>query len=121
MIKYRIVASKIAPRDTDRVLWLDYNTGVLKAFNKGTWQSLGSGGEELELIKDRVENMYTKDQIDSMLNDAGKIVDIIVDGKSIVIDKIANLSDIYSDVGTLKNNVSQITNTLKETNNTLQL
>lgn len=115
MLKYRIVASKITPRDTDRVLWLDYNTGVLKAFNKGTWQSLGSDDsrEELELIKDRVENMYTKDQIDSMLNDAGKIVDIIVDGKSIVIDKVANLSDIYSDVGTLKNNVSQITNTLE--------
>ena len=112
MLKYRIVASKIAPRDTDRVLWLDYNTGVLKAFNKGTWQSLGSGGEELELIKNRVENMYTKDQIDSMLNDAGKIVDIIVDGKSIVIDKVANLSDIYSDVGTLKNDVSQITKAL---------
>ena len=112
MLKYRIVASKIAPRDADRVLWLDYNTGVLKAFNKGTWQSLGSGGEELELIKNRVENMYTKDQIDSMLNDAGKIVDIIVDGKSIVIDKVANLSDIYSDVGTLKNNVSQITKAL---------
>lgn len=112
MLKYRIVASKIAPRDTDRVLWLDYNTGVLKAFNKGTWQSLGSGGEELELIKDRVENMYTKDQIDSMLSDAGKIVDIIVDGKSIVIDKVANLSDIYSDVGTLKNDVSQITKAL---------
>ena len=120
MLKYRIVASKIAPRDTDRVLWLDYNTGVLKAFNKGTWQSLGSGGEELELIKNRVENMYTKDQIDSMLNDAGKIVDIIVDGKSIVINKVANLSDIYSDVGTLKDNVSQITNTLEETNGTLQ-
>lgn len=120
MIKYRIVASKIAPRDTDRVLWLDYNAGVLKAFNKGTWQSLGSGGEELELIKDRVENMYTKDQIDSMLSDAGKIVDIIVDGKSIVIDKVANLSDIYSDVSTLKDNVSQITNTLEETNGTLQ-
>lgn len=113
MLKYRIVASKIAPRDTDRVLWLDYNTGVLKAFNKGTWQSLGSGGEELELIKDRVENMYTKDQIDSMLSNAGKIVDIIVNGKSIVIDKVANLSDIYSDVGTLKNSVSQITNTLE--------
>ena len=112
MLKYRIVASKIAPKDTDRVLWLDYNTGVLKAFNKGTWQSLGSGGEELELIKDRVENMYTKDQINSMLNDAGKIVDIIVDGKSIVIDKVANLSDIYSDVGTLKNDVSQITKAL---------
>ena len=112
MLKYRIVASKIAPRDTDRVLWLDYNTGVLKAFNKGTWQSLGSGGEELELIKNRVENMYTKDQINSMLNDAGKIVDIIVDGKSIVIDKVANLSDIYSDVGTLKNDVSQITKAL---------
>lgn len=112
MLKYRVVASKIAPRDTDRVLWLDYNTGVLKAFNKGTWQSLGSGGEELELIKDRVENMYTKDQIDSMLSDAGKIVDIIVDGKSIVIDKVANLSDIYSDVGTLKNDVSQITKAL---------
>lgn len=112
MLKYRIVASKIAPRDTDRVLWLDYNTGVLKAFNKGTWQSLGSGGEELELIKNRVENMYTKDQIDSMLNDAGKIVDIIVDGKSIVIDKVANLSNIYSDVGTLKNDVSQITKAL---------
>lgn len=120
MLKYRIVASKIAPRDTDRVLWLDYNTGVLKAFNKGTWQSLGSGGEELELIKDRVENMYTKDQIDSMLSNAGKIVDIIVDGKSIVIDKVANLSNIYSDVGTLKDNVSQITNTLEETNNTLR-
>lgn len=120
MLKYRIVASKIAPRDTDRVLWLDYNTGVLKAFNKGTWQSLGSGGEELELIKDRVENMYTKDQIDSMLSNAGKVVDIIVDGKSIVINKVANLSDIYSDVGTLKDNVSQITNTLKETNGTLQ-
>lgn len=122
MLKYRIVTSKIAPRDTDRVLWLDYNTGVLKAFNRGTWQSLGSGagGEELELIKDRVENMYTKDQIDSMLNDAGKIVDIIVDGKSIVINKVANLSDIYSDVGTLKDNVSQITNTLEETNGTLQ-
>ena len=114
MLKYRIVASKIAPRDTDRVLWLDYNTGVLKAFNKGTWQSLGSGdsGKELELIKDRVENMYTKDQIDSMLSDAGKIVDIIVDGKSIVIDKVANLSDIYSDVDTLKNDVSQITKAL---------
>lgn len=120
MLKYRVVASKIAPKDTDRVLWLDYNTGVLKAFNKGTWQSLGSGGEELELIKDRVENMYTKDQIDSMLNDAGKIVDIIVNGKSIIIDKVANLSDIYSDVGTLKDNVSQITNTLEETNGTLQ-
>lgn len=120
MLKYRIVTSKIAPRDADRVLWLDYNTGVLKAFNKGTWQSLGSGGEELELIKNRVENMYTKDQIDSMLNDAGKIVDIIVDGKSIVIGKVANLSDIYSDVSTLKNNVSQITNTLEETNGTLQ-
>lgn len=120
MLKYRIVASKIAPRDTDRVLWLDYNTGVLKAFNKGTWEPLGSGGEELELIKDRVENMYTKDQIDSMLSNAGKVVDIIVDGKSIVIDKVANLSDIYSDVGTLKNNVSQITNTLEETNGTLQ-
>ena len=115
MIKYRIVASKIAPKDTDGVLWLDYNAGVLKAFDKGTWEPLGSGasGEELELIKDRVENMYTKDQIDSMLSDAGKIVDIIVDGKSIVIDKVANLSDIYSDVGTLKNNVSQITNTLE--------
>lgn len=112
MLKYRIVASKIAPRDTDRILWLDYNTGVLKAFNKGTWQSLGSGEEELELIKNRVENMYTKDQINSMLNDAGKIVDIIVDGKSIVIDKVANLSDIYSDVGTLKNDVSQITKAL---------
>ena len=120
MLKYRIVASKIAPRDTDRVLWLDYNTGVLKAFNKGTWQSLGSGGEELELMKDRVENMYTKDQIDSMLSNAGKVVDIIVDGKSIVIDKVANLSDIYSDVGTLKDNVSQMTNTLEETNGTLQ-
>lgn len=108
MLKYRVVASKIAPRDTDRVLWLDYNTGVLKAFNKGTWQSLGSGGEELELIKDRVENMYTKDQIDSMLNDAGKIVDIIVDGKSIIIDKVANLSDIYSDINTLKNDVTDI-------------
>lgn len=101
MLKYRIVASKIAPRDTDRVLWLDYNTGVLKAFNKGTWQSLGSGGEELELIKNRVENMYTKDQIDSMLNDAGKIVDIIVNGKSIIIDKVADLSDIYSTVKAL--------------------
>lgn len=122
MIKYRIVASKIAPKDTDGVLWLDYNAGVLKAFDKGTWEPLGSGasGEELELIKDRVENMYTKDQIDSMLNDAGKIVDIIVDGKSIVIDKVANLSDIYSNVSTLKNNVSQITNTLEKTNGTLQ-
>lgn len=120
MIKYRIVASKIAPKDTDGVLWLDYNAGVLKAFDKGTWEPLGSEKQELELIKDRVENMYTKDQIDSMLNDAGKIVDIIVDGNSIVIDKIANLSDIYSDVGTLKNNVSQITNTLEETNGTLQ-
>ena len=120
MVKYRIVASKIAPKDTDGVLWLDYNIGILKAFNKGTWEPLGSEKQELELIKDRVENMYTKDQINSMLNDAGKIVDIIVDGNSIVIDKIANLSDIYSDVGTLKNNVSQITNTLEETNNTVQ-
>lgn len=113
MIKYRIVASKIAPKDTDGVLWLDYNAGVLKAFDKGTWEPLGSEKQELELIKNRVENMYTKDQIDSMLSDAGKVVDIIVDGKSIVINKVANLSDIYSDVGTLKDNVSQITNTLE--------
>ena len=42
MIKYRIVASKIAPKDTDGVLWLDYNAGVLKAFDKGTWEPLGS-------------------------------------------------------------------------------
>lgn len=95
MLKYRIVASKIAPRDTDRVLWLDYNAGVLKAFNKGTWEPLGSEKQEIELIKDRVENMYTKDQIDSMLSNAGKVVDIIVDGKSIIIDKVADLSDIY--------------------------
>lgn len=101
MIKYRIVASKIAPKDTDGVLWLDYNAGVLKAFDKGTWEPLGSEKQELELIKDRVENMYTKDQINSMLNDAGKIVDIIVDGKSIIIDKVADLSDIYSTVKAL--------------------
>lgn len=101
MIKYRIVASKIAPKDTDGVLWLDYNAGVLKAFDKGTWEPLGSEKQELELIKDRVENMYTKDQIDSMLSDAGKIVDIIVNGKSIIIDKVANLSDIYSTVKAL--------------------
>lgn len=113
MIKYRIVASKIAPKDTDGVLWLDYNAGVLKAFDKGTWEPLGSEKQELELIKDRVENMYTKDQIDSMLRDAGKVVDIIVDGESIVIDKVADLSNIYSDVSTLQNNVSQITNTLE--------
>lgn len=101
MIKYRIVASKIAPKDTDGVLWLDYNAGVLKAFDKGTWEPLGSEKQELELIKDRVENMYTKDQIDSMLSDAGKIVDIIVNGKSIIIDKVADLSDIYSTVKAL--------------------
>ena len=108
MIKYRIVASKIAPKDTDGVLWLDYNIGILKAFNKGIWEPLGSEKQELELIKDRVENMYTKDQINSMLNDAGKIVDIIVDGESIVIDKVADLSDIYSDINTLKNTVKEL-------------
>lgn len=101
MIKYRIVASKIAPKDTDGVIWLDYNAGVLKAFDKGTWEPLGSEKQEIELIKDRVENMYTKDQIDSMLNDAGKIVDIIVNGKSIIIDKVVDLSDIYSTVKAL--------------------
>lgn len=119
MIKYRIVASKIAPKDTDGVLWLDYNAGVLKAFDKGTWEPLGSEKQELELIKDRVENMYTKDQIDSMLNNAGKIVDIIVDGKSIIINKVADLSDIYSDVNGLKTDVSEITTTLGEVSGTL--
>lgn len=119
MLKYRIVASKIAPRDTDRVLWLDYNVGELKAFNRGTWKSLGSGGQELDLIKDRVENMYTKDQIDSMLEDAGKIIDIRVDGQSIIVDKVADLSGIYSDVSKLKTDVSEITTTLGEVSNTL--
>lgn len=119
MLKYRIVASKIAPRDTDKVLWLDYNTGELKDFNRGTWKSLGSGGQELDLIKDRVENMYTKDQIDSMLEDAGKIIDIIVNGQSIIIDKVADLSDIYSDVNGLKTDVSEITTTLEEVSGTL--
>lgn len=119
MLKYRIVASKIAPKDTDSVLWLDYNTGVLKAFNKGTWQSLGVGGQELDLIKNRVENMYTKDQIDSMLEDAGKIIDIRVDGQSIIVDKVADLSGIYSDVSKLKTDVSEITTTLGEVSNTL--
>lgn len=119
MLKYRIVASKIAPRDTDRVLWLDYNVGELKAFNRGTWKSLGSGGQELDLIKDRVENMYTKDQIDSMLEDAGKIIDIRVDGQSIIVDKVADLSGIYSDVSKLKTDVSEITTTLGEVSDTL--
>lgn len=119
MLKYRIVASKIAPRDTDRVLWLDYNVGELKAFNRGTWKSLGSGGQELDLLKDRVENMYTKDQIDSMLEDAGKIIDIVVDGQSIIVDKVADLSGIYSDVSGLKTDVSEITTTLGEVSNTL--
>lgn len=119
MLKYRIVASKIAPRDTDRVLWLDYNVGELKAFNRGTWKSLGSGGQELDLIKDRVENMYTKDQIDSMLEDAGKIIDIRVDGQSIIVDKVADLSGIYSDVSGLKTDVSEITTTLGEVSDTL--
>lgn len=119
MIKYRIVASKIAPRDTDRVLWLDYNVGELKAFNRGTWKSLGSGGQELDLIKDRVENMYTKDQIDSMLEDAGKIIDIRVDGQSIIVDKVADLSGIYSDVSKLKTDVSEIATILGEVSDTL--
>ena len=119
MLKYRIVASKIAPRDTDKVLWLDYNTGELKDFNGGTWKSLGSGGQELDLIKDRVENMYTKDQIDSMLKDAGKIIDIVVDGQSIIVDKVADLSGIYSDVNGLKTAVSEITTTLGEVSGTL--
>lgn len=119
MLKYRIVASKIAPRDTDRVLWLDYNVGELKAFNRGTWKSLGSGGQELDLLKDRVENMYTKDQIDSMLEDAGKIIDITVNGQSIIVDKVADLSGIYSDVSGLKTDVSEITTTLGEVSDTL--
>lgn len=119
MLKYRIVASKIAPRDTDRVLWLDYNVGELKAFNRGTWKSLGSGGQELDLIKDRVENMYTKDQIDSMLEDAGKIIDIRVDGQSIIVDKVADLSGIYSDVSKLKTEVSEIATILGEVSDTL--
>ena len=119
MLKYRIVASKIAPRDTDRVLWLDYNVGELKAFNRGTWKSLGSGGQELDLIKDRVENMYTKDQIDSMLEDAGKIIDIRVDGQSIIVDKVADLSGIYSDVSILKTDISEIATILGEVSDTL--